>query len=140
MWALGQTGPPLNDSGSVPAIAVDVTAALLTDSEVDISGMVVSGRVGSLNAESFCERVLFCVKLVVSDIHVSLKPEEIRMLVILRMNREFMDYMYMRATDPNTPLSDFKVPDAYVQSHGGIDALEKDVLRKMRKMRSRFFR
>ena len=36
-----------------------------------------------LNAVSFCERVLSfsCVKLVVSDIHVRLKPEEIRKLV-----------------------------------------------------------
>jgi hypothetical protein len=30
-----------------------------------------------LNAESFCERVLSCVKLVVSDSHVSMKVEEI---------------------------------------------------------------
>ena len=29
---------------------------------------------GSLNAASFCECVLSCVKLVVSDLHVSLKP------------------------------------------------------------------
>jgi hypothetical protein len=47
---------------------------------------------GVLNAESFCERVLSCVKLVVSDLHVSLKADEIRMLVMLRMNREFMEY------------------------------------------------
>ncbi len=74
------------------------------DSSVDISGMVVSGGVGvsgheeeesvttlgALNAKSFSERVLSCVKLVVSDIHVRLKPEEIRMLV---MNHEFMEYM-----------------------------------------------
>jgi len=48
---------------------------------------------GSLNAVSFCERVLSCVKLVVSDLHVRLKPSEIRMLVMLRMNRGFMEYM-----------------------------------------------
>ena len=55
---------------------------------------------------------------------MSLKPSEIRMLVMLRMNREFMEYM--RATYPNTPLSDFKSTDAYVQSHGGLDTLEED--------------
>jgi hypothetical protein len=46
-----------------------------------------------LNTESFCERVLSCLKLVVSDLHVSLKAEEIRMLVMLRMNHGFMEYM-----------------------------------------------
>ena len=35
---------------------------------------------GALNAESICESVLSCVKLVVSDLHVSLKVEEIAYL------------------------------------------------------------
>ena len=48
--------------------------------------MMAVATLGALNAESFCERVLSCVKLVVSDLHVSLKPSEIRMLVMLRMN------------------------------------------------------
>jgi hypothetical protein len=55
--------------------------------------MMAVATFGALNAESFCERVLSCVKLVVSDLHVSLKAEEIRMLVMLRMNRGFMEYM-----------------------------------------------
>ena len=65
--------------------------------------MMAVATLGALNAESFCERVLSCVKLVVSDLHVRLKAEEIRMLVMLRMNREFMEYM--RASYPDTPLS-----------------------------------
>ena len=52
--------------------------------------MMVVTTLGSLNTESFCECVLSCVKLVVSDLHVSLKVEEIHMFVILRMNHEFM--------------------------------------------------
>ncbi len=57
--------------------------------------MMVVATLGALNAESFCERVLSCLKLVVSDnLHVSLKVEEIHMLVILQMNREFMDSEY----------------------------------------------
>ena len=40
------------------------------------------------------------------------------------MNREFMEYM--RVTYPNTPLSDFKTTDAYVQRNGGPDTLEED--------------
>jgi hypothetical protein len=60
---------------------------------------------GVLNTESFCECVLSCVKLVVSDLHVSLKVEEIHMLVMLRMNHEFMEYM--RVSYPDTQLSEF---------------------------------
>ena len=86
--------------------------------------MMTVGPLGVLNDESFCECVLSCVKLVVSDLHVSLKDEEIRMLVMLRMNREFMDYM--RASYPDTPLSEFKSADTSVRTHGGVAALEDD--------------
>ena len=86
--------------------------------------MMAVATLGALNAESFCERVLSCVKLVVSDLHVSLKPKEIRMLVMLRMNRDFMEYM--RASYPDTPLSEFRSVDTYVRDHGGLQALEDD--------------
>ncbi len=43
--------------------------------------MMVVATLGALNAESFCERVFSCLMLVVSDLHVSLKAEEIHMLV-----------------------------------------------------------
>ena len=86
--------------------------------------MMAVATLGALNAESFCERVLSCVKLVVSDLHVSLKAEEIRMLVILRMNRGFMKYM--RSSYPDTPLSEFRAVDTYVRAHGGVQALEDD--------------
>jgi hypothetical protein len=81
-------------------------------------------RIGALNAESFCKSVLSCVKLVVSDLHVILKAEEIRMLVMLRMNREFMEYM--RTSYPYTPLSEFKTTDTYVFAHRGVEALVDD--------------
>ena len=86
--------------------------------------MMAVATLGALNAESFCERVLSCVKLVVSDLHVSLKAEEIRMLVMFRMNHEFMEYM--RASYPDTPLSEFKTGGTYVYSHGGVETLEDD--------------
>ena len=86
--------------------------------------MMVVVTLGVLNAESFCERVLSCVKLVVSDLHVSLKAEEIHMFVILRMNHEFMEYM--RETYPDTPLSQFKSVDTYVLNHGGVETLDDD--------------
>ena len=68
--------------------------------------MMTVATLGALNAESFCECVLSCVKLVVSDLHVSLKPKEIRMLVMLRMNREFMEYM--RVSYPDTPVFEMR--------------------------------
>ena len=80
-----------------------------------------------MNTESFCERVLSklsCVKLVVSDFHLSLKTDEIRMFVILRMNHEFMEFM--RTSYPDTPLSEFKSVDTYVHTPGGFDALDDD--------------
>ena len=86
--------------------------------------MMTVATLGALNAESFCERVLSCVKLVVSDLHVSLKAEEIRMLVMLRMNRNFMEYM--RSSYPDTPLSEFKESDTYVYVHGGVEDDEDD--------------
>ena len=86
--------------------------------------MMAVATLGALNAESFCERVLSCVKLVVSDLHVSMKPKEIRMLVMLRMNRDFMQYM--RDSYPDTPLSEFRAVDTYVRDHGGVEALEDD--------------
>jgi hypothetical protein len=86
--------------------------------------MMTVATLGALNAESFCERVLSCVKLVVSDLHVSLKADEIRILVILRMNHEFTEYM--RASYPDTPLSDFRAADTYVRANGGFQALDDD--------------
>ncbi len=46
------------------------------------------------------------------------------MLVILRMNHEFMEYM--RETYPDTPLSQFKSVDTYVFTHGGVETLDDD--------------
>ena len=86
--------------------------------------MMAVATLGALNAESFCERVLSCVKLVVSDLHVSLKVEEILMVVMFRMNRGFMEYM--RSSYPDTPLSEFRAVDTYVRAHGGVETLEDD--------------
>jgi hypothetical protein len=55
---------------------------------------------------------------------VSQKVEEILILVILRMNHEFMEYM--RVSYPDTPLSDFKSVDTYVRVYGGVETLDDD--------------
>ena len=50
-------------------------------------------QIGALNAESFCERVLRCAGHVLMEGNTLLSDEELEMLVILRINREFMVYM-----------------------------------------------
>ena len=51
------------------------------------------GSVSSLLASSFSERVNSCANLVLTDGNSLLHPNEINMLVVLRMNREFMIFM-----------------------------------------------
>ena len=94
--------------------------------------MITVATLGTLNDESFCECVLSCVKLVVSDRHVSLKVDEIRMIVILQMNHEFIEYM--RTSYPDTPLSEFKEADTYVHS------MEESMLLTTMRTMSRSFR
>ncbi len=51
------------------------------------------GQLGALNAESFCERCLSCANMVVTEGNTLLLDDEVRMLVILRMNVDFMEFM-----------------------------------------------
>ena len=51
------------------------------------------GQLGALNAESFCERVLSCANDVLIEGNTLLSNEELEMLVILRMNCDFMKFM-----------------------------------------------
>ena len=50
-------------------------------------------QLGALNAESFCERCLSCANLVVNYGNTILLDEEVTILVVLRMNVEFMEFM-----------------------------------------------
>jgi hypothetical protein len=51
------------------------------------------GQIGALLAESFCERVVSACNTVMTDGNTLLGDEELEMLVILRMNRDFMKFM-----------------------------------------------
>ena len=51
------------------------------------------GQLGALNAESYCERILSCSNLVMTDGNTMLSDEEVEMLVVLRMNRKWMVFM-----------------------------------------------
>ena len=81
----------------------------------------------SLNVESFCERVLSSVKLVVSDLHVNVKPSEIRMLVMLRMNRGFM-----RKTYPTHPCQNSR---PLMPMFASMDSMLLWTMKKRKKMR-----
>ena len=48
---------------------------------------------GALNAESFCERILSCVNNLIKLDNTLLDDPEIEMLVTLRMNKAFMEFM-----------------------------------------------
>ena len=70
-----------------------------TDAERKIYGFIPLmaacsyGQIGALNAESFCERALRCAGHVLNEGNTLLSDEELEMLVILRMNRDFMEFM-----------------------------------------------
>jgi len=51
------------------------------------------GQIGALCAESFCERILPEANDVRHDGNMLLDTEEINMLIVLRMNREFIQHM-----------------------------------------------
>lgn len=52
-----------------------------------------SAQLGSLMAESFCERMLSCANLVMTEGNTLLGDAELEKLVILKMNANFMTYM-----------------------------------------------
>ena len=52
-----------------------------------------TGQLGALSAESYCERVLSCANNVVTTGNTLLSDDEVEMLVLLRMNREFIEFM-----------------------------------------------
>ena len=51
------------------------------------------GEIGALNAESFSERILSTAADVMTKGNTLLGDEELEMLVVLRMNRDFMEFM-----------------------------------------------
>ena len=60
------------------------------------------GQIGALNAESYCERVLSCANDVLTKgMNTVLKDEELELLVILRMNRDFMKFIAQALQAPD---------------------------------------
>ena len=51
------------------------------------------GQIGALNAESFCERLISVGNLIQTKGNTAMYDDMIKMLVILRMNKGFMEFM-----------------------------------------------
>jgi hypothetical protein len=51
------------------------------------------GQLGTLNAESFAERIISGANLVMNDGNTLLGNKYLEMMVVLRMNRKFMKFM-----------------------------------------------
>ena len=52
-----------------------------------------SGQLGALNAESFAERINSAAKILVTNRRTRLSDKMIDMLVMFRMNRDFMKWV-----------------------------------------------
>jgi len=64
----------------------------------------LGGQIGALCAESFCERILCDANDVCHERNTLLDTEKINMLVVLRLNREFIQHMreiYPKLSDQN---------------------------------------
>jgi len=61
--------------------------------------LLASCHLRALNSESFCKRVISCANNVVTKLHTRLAPDLIEKLVVLRMNKGFMEYMRQRYAD-----------------------------------------
>ena len=101
-----------------PAVQYDLMTDLLDDDMFKVYSDMMRSETLRIH------RVLSCVKLVVSELHVSLKADELRMFLMVRMNHDIIEYM--RVSYPDTPLSEFKSADVNVHDHGGFDVLDDD--------------
>jgi hypothetical protein len=69
---------------------------LLTEKKFGLFPLMAAcslGQIGALNAESFCERLISVANLIQTKGNTLMHDDMIKMLVILRMNKEFMHFM-----------------------------------------------
>ena len=62
--------------------------------------------VGSVNSESYCERMMSAAKLVLGKNYLKLDSGKAEKLILLRMNRNFMKRMYAKLPTPETQSQD----------------------------------
>ena len=73
---------------------------------------------GALNAESFCERILSQANNVMTSGNTLLSDEELEMIVILRMNRDFMKFMRKHYADISLQTFKMTVLDTHENDEG----------------------
>ena len=67
------------------------------------------GQIGALNAESFAERVISGSNLVMTNGSTLLGDKRLEKLVVLRMNREFMEFMRRENAEEIAKTQPFKM-------------------------------
>jgi hypothetical protein len=83
--------PLADDTDNVDAKTIETVMTEVTG--FTYNQIMTSGSIGGSLASSFCQRINSCAKLVLTDGNSLLSPDEINMLVTLRMNRKFMQFM-----------------------------------------------
>ena len=84
------------------------------------------GSIGSLLASSFCERINSCANQVLNTGNTLLGDDEMEKLVMLRMNKDFMDFMrheYPRVADEQ--FNDFGTV-LTVEDNSDVEEMEED--------------
>ena len=72
---------------------VNVVSVTICGQYVSLMASSSGGQIGALCAESFCKRILSEANDMCHDVNTLLDTEEINMLVVLRMDREFIQHM-----------------------------------------------
>mmetsp|Transcript_17226 Transcript_17226/g.55920 ORF Transcript_17226/g.55920 Transcript_17226/m.55920 type:complete len:852 (-) Transcript_17226:375-2930(-) len=85
---------PLDVSCLYKKIADDPTFGLLPK-----LARASRGSIGTLPAESFCERIISAANLILTEGNTLLGTEELDMLAVLRMNREYIEYLREKHAD-----------------------------------------
>jgi hypothetical protein len=96
-WATNQVEFPFSlwkvDMGVVMKELIKQDPEKTSFGHLPVMAVASRGSIGGFLASSFCERINSCANLVLMDGNSLLSPDEINMLVTLRMNRKFMQFM-----------------------------------------------
>ena len=80
---------------------VGVVSATICGQYVSLMASSLGGQIGALCAESFCERILSEANDMCHEGNTLLDREEINMLVVLRLNQEFIQQMRELESTPS---------------------------------------
>jgi hypothetical protein len=91
------------------ALGAALAAVLQTPSPpIPLLAGCSDAQIGALNAESFAERIISGANLVMGKGNTLLSDKYLEMLVVLRMNRKFMEHMRDHYGNELKMLSEFQ--------------------------------